>query len=113
MEKTKDDKTEIPRERACVDLDRLTAETGMTIAEMASFIGLKGTGPIYKWKSPQKGYGRPDYDTIVYLMEKGASPEALFGRPFKNSPANVSMSDEEFQAGVREVVNQMKKEGLL
>lgn len=96
--------------RAAVDLDLLKKETGLSLRDIASAADMKEVRNIYKW-TKEVG-GRPSYDVIVKLIKLGASPEAVFGMswPQKDKPVGVGS---EFEAGVREVVEKMKKEGRL
>lgn len=96
--------------RATVDLDLLKKETGLSLQGLADASGLKAVRNIYKW-TYQNG-GRPSYDAIVKLIELGASPEAIFGMPWPSRVVPIE-NGSDFEAGVREVVEKMKKEGRL
>ena len=70
-----------------VNLDALQKETGLTLQQLAA---LAKVGPkvIYKWRYLHKDGSRPDYNTIIRLLQKGATVETLFGvdynGPIKN-----------------------------
>ena len=70
-----------------VNLEALQKETGLTLQQLAA---LAKVGPkvIYKWRYLHKDGSRPDYNTIIRLLQKGATVETLFGvdynGPIKN-----------------------------
>lgn len=86
-----------------VNLEALQKETGMTLAELASLAQI-GPKVIYKWRYMHKDSSRPDYNTIIRLLEKGATVETLFGIEYKGRPCNPIVLDEtQFSPQMREL----------
>lgn len=95
-----------------INVDILLVEIGKTLEELGAILGMKNCNAIYKWKYPKsRGGNRPGYTTIRTLLEMGATIHTLFGLDVKND-TTVGVGSE-FEAGVREVVEKMKKEGRL
>lgn len=94
-----------------INVDLLLVEIGKTLEELGAILGMKDCNAIYKWKYPKfRGGTRPGYLTIRTLLEMGATIHTLFGFDIKSNSVNVG---DEFEAGVREVIEKMKKEGRL
>lgn len=68
-----------------VNLEALQKETGLTLAEIAELANI-GPKVVYKWRYLHKDGSRPDYNTIVRLLLKGATVETLFGVEYKKPP---------------------------
>lgn len=65
-----------------VDLDKLQKETGKTLEQIAELAEV-GHKVIYKWAYMHKDSSRPSYNTIIKLLECGATVETLFGVEYK------------------------------
>lgn len=94
-----------------INVDLLLVEVGKTLEELGSILGMKDCNAIYKWKYPkERGGTRPGYTTLRSLIEMGATVHTLFGLGQDESGVKVGS---DFEAGVREVIEKMKKEGRL
>ena len=52
----------------------------MNIDEIGALANLKNSNGVYKWaKSSENDGTRPSYNTIIRLIEKGATQKTLFG----------------------------------
>ena len=79
-----------------VNLEALQKETGLTLAEIAELANI-GPKVVYKWRYLHKDGSRPDYNTIVRLLLKGATVETLFGVEYKrpSPPPTAEKSQEQ------------------
>lgn len=95
-----------------VNLEALQKETGLTLAEIAELANI-GPKVVYKWRYLHKDGSRPDYNTIVRLLLKGATVETLFGVEYKpNAVQNSSVTppaelanDPDFQKGLQQSID--------
>ena len=52
----------------------------MNVDEIGALANLKNSNGVYKWaKSSENDGTRPSYNTIIRLIEKGATQKTLFG----------------------------------
>ncbi len=76
-----------------VDLKKLSEETGLDYQGICNLVGIKEVKNLYKWTGMKmKGNGRPKYNAIVRLFEKGASVETLFGVAYKPSANSTGVT---------------------
>ena len=95
-----------------VNLEALQKETGLTLAGIAELANI-GPKVVYKWRYLHKDGSRPDYNTIVRLLLKGATVETLFGVEYKpNAVQNSSVTppaelanDPDFQKGLQQSID--------
>ena len=63
-----------------IDLETLKKEVNMTIDEIGALANLKNSNGVYKWAKNSENDGtRPSFNTIIRLLEKGATQKTLFG----------------------------------
>lgn len=63
-----------------IDLEALKKEVNMNVDEIGALANLKNSNGVYKWaKSSENDGTRPSYNTIIRLIEKGATQKTLFG----------------------------------
>lgn len=82
-----------------IDINVLKTELNMDVAEIAKLAGISENG-IYKWSWTKEKQGtRPSFNSVIKLLEKGASTETLFGvatnkiTPPQNTAGNISMAE--------------------
>ena len=97
-----------------INLARLLSEIEMTKDELAELSGYSRANNLIKWEqSKDKGGTRPSYNTLVKLMQSGASAETLFGVKQSIREENVILTDEELSRAFRraaDILNQSNKE---
>lgn len=103
-----------------INLEELKKETGLSHEEIAE---LASVGPkvVYKWQYMHKDSSRPDYNTLIRLLEKGATVETLFGVDYKNkfkpneydTECNEIFKSDSFKRGVEKAIQELKNKGLL
>lgn len=96
-----------------IDLDKLSQETGLTMDQIASMAGIAEARNLKKWTHDKgKGGVRPVFNTMVKLIQSGATVETLFGVEYKAAVKVVErpMSKDEFMKGVREALADIGRE---
>lgn len=98
-----------------IDLKELSKETGLSINEIAALAEI-GPKVVYKWQYMHKDSSRPDFNTIIRLLLKGATTETLFGVDYSaihktfdlNKRVSEIMDSPRFQEMVRRAVEDVK-----
>lgn len=91
-----------------VDLKKLSEETGLDYQGICNLVGIKEVKNLYKWTGMKmKGNGRPKYNAIVRLLEKGASVESLFGVKYKAGNSEAKEFKGVNSAEVLDIARQM------
>lgn len=68
-----------------INLDALQKEVNKSIYDIGILAELKNPKGVYKWaKGSEENGTRPSYNTLVRLLQNGASVETLFGVDYKS-----------------------------
>ena len=112
-----------------IDLKALSAETGLSLEEIAKIAGINDPKNLSKWKQGKPDGSRPKYNAIVRLLKNGATTKTLFGVDCNNGGPKppdtpelragqqprkpIDHNDPEWQKLVKNALAEMKQNGQL
>ena len=103
-----------------IDLNALSAETGLSLEEIAKLVGISDPKNLSKWKQEKPDGSRPKYNALIKLLKSGATVKTLFGvdyserkKVYPNIPPEF-MESPEFKEGLYyQLMEGIKKNGLV
>lgn len=98
-----------------IDLNALSAETGLSLEEIAKLVGISDPKNLSKWKQEKPDGSRPKYNALIKLLKNGATVKTLFGvdcserkKVYPNIPPEF-LESPEFHEGVKLAVEEVLK----
>lgn len=86
-----------------IDIDKLGKEVNLDLDGLGSLAEYRNHKGVYKWAKSKGNDGtRPQFNTIVKLLERGATVETLFGVDYTEKHSPVKKASLEFIEGLKE-----------
>jgi transcriptional regulator with XRE-family HTH domain len=72
-----------------IDIKKLSRELHLSLDEIAALVGIRESRNLGKWAQSKPDGVRPKYNSLIKLLQAGASVETLFGVEYKTASSST------------------------